>query len=249
MHKCAYRNACCFFFPLISFIYFFPEILCVCRIYLGTFIFPLSPLYLMGCLWHCHSFLLHSGSLFDLQWMSLTLIVRMAEECLYRRHCDLWEWYVLSPYSQHVHFEDGTVLNSRKVLYSVTILHSACFAGSPFFSSDFSPFLYFWNGFTLNFGPVWAGVLFWLLVDPSKFVLFPGSAVECCWMTCFLSLCAPVAFRQANILVVVMSSTSAYIYNACNFVPSCASSGQSSSQEGLRNASQVDCQGQTEENE
>lgn len=111
-----------------------------------------------------------------------------------------------------------------------------------FFFSDFSPFLYFWNGFTLNFGPVWAGVLFWLLVDPSKFVLFPGSTVECCWMACFLSLCAPVAFRQADILVVVTSSTSAYIYNACNFVPNCALSG-------LRDTSQVDCQGRTEENE
>lgn len=227
---------------MFFFINFFPEILCVCRICLGTFIFPLSPLYLMGCLCHCHSFLLHSG------------------ECLWhwlwewpRNVCtedtDLWEWYVLSPYSQHVHFEDGTVLNSRKVLYSVTILHSAFSLVPPFFPSDFSPFSCFWNCFTLNFGPVWAGVLFWLLVDPSKFVLFPGSAVECCWMTCFLSLCAPVAFRQANILVVVMSSTSACIYNACNFVPNCALSGQSSSQGELRDASQVDCPGQTEENE
>ena len=121
----------------LSFNFFFYKLLAwdlfLCRIYLGTFVFPLSPLYLMGCLCHCHSFLLHSGSLFDLQWMSLTLIVRMTVERLYSRHCDLWEWFVLSPYSQHVHFEDGTVLNSRKVLYSVTILRSACFAGSPFF--------------------------------------------------------------------------------------------------------------------
>ena len=142
-HKCACRNAC-FFFSLMFFFYKLLswDFVCVQNL-LGDVYFPPVSSVLDGVLMSLSFFLT------SFRGMSLTLIVRMAEECLYRRHwlvrmirslsllaaCPFWGRHC----SQ---FSQGSILGN----YSPLCL----FAGSPFFSFWFLTLFMFLELFHLE---------------------------------------------------------------------------------------------------